>query len=100
MRSFTFCLCLTALAWSHGAWSYEPPRLANGKPDFSGVWQVLNRANDDLEAHPAQAARALRDGPVVPVPARAVVALGATDHPFLASYPVAALWQKTRSIFR
>jgi len=57
--------------------AYEPPRLANGKPDFNGVWQVLNRANDDLEPHGAQAAMAFRDGPVVPVPAREVVALGA-----------------------
>lgn len=57
--------------------SYEPPRLANGKPDFNGVWQVLNRANDNLEAHGAQAAMAFREGPVVPVPAKEVVALGA-----------------------
>jgi hypothetical protein len=56
---------------------YVPPRLSDGKPDFNGVWQVLNTANFNLEPHAAQAAMALREGPVVPVPAKEVVALGA-----------------------
>ena len=56
---------------------YEPPRTPSGKPDLNGVWQVLNRANYNLEAHGPQAALAMREGPVVPVPAKEVVALGA-----------------------
>ncbi len=48
-----------------------------GKPDLNGVWQVLNTANYDIEAHAARAAMALRPGPFGPVPAKAVVALGA-----------------------
>jgi hypothetical protein len=55
----------------------EIPRLPNGRPDLNGVWQVMSRANDGLLAHPARAARALREGPFGPVPAREVVALGA-----------------------
>ena len=51
------------------------PRL-NGKPDL-GVWQALNSANWDLEAHSARPALAMRPGPIVPVPAKEVIAFGA-----------------------
>ncbi len=53
------------------------PRRADGKPDFNGVWQVLNTANYDLLAHPARVAMATQPGPFGPVPAVEVVALGA-----------------------
>jgi hypothetical protein len=56
---------------------YEPPRTADGKVDFTGVWQVLNTANQSLEAHTGRAAQVLREGPVVPVPVKELVALGA-----------------------
>ena len=46
-------------------------------PDLNGVWQVLNPANYNIEAHPASAALQMREGPYVPVPAASVVALGA-----------------------
>ena len=52
------------------------PRV-NGKPDLNGIWQTINTANWDIQAHTAKAALAMRPGPVVPVPAKEVVAFGA-----------------------
>jgi hypothetical protein len=59
------------------AQAYRAPRAPGGKPDFNGVWQSLNEANYDLEGHVARPAMALRPGPFGPVPAAAVLALGA-----------------------
>jgi hypothetical protein len=55
---------------------YRAPRI-DGKPDLNGIWQTLNEANYDLEGHSARPAMALRPGPYGPVPASAVLALGA-----------------------
>ena len=52
------------------------PRL-NGKPDLNGLWQAVNSANWDIQAHTAKPALAMRPGPVVPVPAKEVLAFGA-----------------------
>jgi hypothetical protein len=57
--------------------AYRAPRLPDGKPDLNGVWQALNEAHYDLEAHVARPALAVRPGPYGPVPAPAVLALGA-----------------------
>jgi hypothetical protein len=57
--------------------AYRAPRGADGHPDFNGIWQALNEANFDLEAHMARPAMALRPGPFGPVPAAPVLALGA-----------------------
>ncbi|MET0271703.1 MAG: hypothetical protein ABW360_01800 [Phenylobacterium sp.] len=57
---------------------YKAPRGPDGKhPDLNGVWQTLNAANWDIEPHAARGALQFRPGPVVPVPAKDVVALGA-----------------------
>ena len=57
--------------------SSRMPRTTAGKPDLNGIWQALTTANYDLEAHGPRPALAMRPGPIVPVPAKEVVALGA-----------------------
>ena len=52
------------------------PRLG-GKPDLNGIWQTMNTANWDIEPHMAKAALAMRPGPIVPVPAKEIIAFGA-----------------------
>ena len=59
--------------------AYKAPASARvaGKPDLSGVWKVMNTANWDIEPHAAKSALFMRAGPIVPVPAAEVLALGA-----------------------
>ena len=57
--------------------AYRAPRAADGHPDLNGIWQAMTTAHYDLETHMARPAMALRDGPLGPVPAAPVLALGA-----------------------
>lgn len=56
---------------------FDLPRLADGHPDLNGIWQSLNEANYDLEAHLARPALAVREGPYGPLPTPEVLRLGA-----------------------
>jgi hypothetical protein len=39
--------------------TFQPARTPDGKPDLNGIWQALNTANFDLQAHAAKPALAL-----------------------------------------
>jgi hypothetical protein len=59
----------------------RPARTTSGQPNFNGVWQALNEANWDLQAHEARAGMVTQKGvydyEYAKVPAAPVVALGA-----------------------
>ena len=42
--------------------AYRAPRTADGKPNLSGIWQSMNEANWNIEAHSADFPRMLHDG--------------------------------------
>src|SRR5437667_1995749 len=50
--------------------TYRAPRAADGKPNFNGIWQALNEAYWDIEAHAAA------PGPVLELGAAHAVAGG------------------------
>jgi len=70
-------LAVAVMPMSGQAPAYRAPRVAGGRPDLNGIWQALNEANYDIQAHVARPAMALRAGPYGPVPAAPVLALGA-----------------------
>ena len=52
------------------------PRMPDGKPNFTGLWQHIGTANWDLEAHPAQAGPFFQLGAVGAIPAGQSVVVG------------------------
>jgi hypothetical protein len=50
--------------------AYRAPRTADGRPNLTGIWQVMNTANWDVQAHPA------RQGPIVALAAAFAVPPG------------------------
>lgn len=80
MKKYIFFLISFFLLGSLHPKDYESETIPigpHGKPDLNGVWQVMNRANFNLEAHSASAAMHLIEGPVVPIPHPDILALGA-----------------------
>ncbi len=70
-------ICLLVMPASMAAQSGQLPRTPAGHPDMNGIWQALGNAHWDIEPHTARPALAMRPGPVVPVPADQLLALGA-----------------------
>ena len=78
LKSVSFVATIVAMGvLPLAAQDYRAPHGPDGKPDLNGIWQALNEANYDLEAHVARPAMALRAGPYGAVPAAAALALGA-----------------------
>jgi hypothetical protein len=77
LAGLAFALALALTSQSATGQAARPARTPDGKPNLNGIWQALNTANYDLLSHQARAAMQMRPGPVNPVPAAGVVALGA-----------------------
>jgi hypothetical protein len=48
---------------------YRAPRMADGKPDLSGIWQAMNTANWDIQDHAARQGPLIALGAAFSVPA-------------------------------
>ena len=62
---------------AQGPAAYRAPRTKDGRPDLNGIWQAVNTANYDVQAHVARPAMALRPGVGGPVPIAPLLPLGA-----------------------
>ena len=68
MAAMAGILWLAALPAAGQATAARGPRTPDGKPNLSGIWQVLTTANWDLEAHPAAASPMIPLGAIGAMP--------------------------------
>jgi len=72
-------LAVVSFSVTRSSGQAQRPARIDGHPNLSGVWQALNEANWDLEAHGARAGMITQTGvhPLAQVPAAPILALGA-----------------------
>src|SRR5258708_7465124 len=84
------CLMIAAIPAAAQAQAYRAPRTADAKPNLNGVWQALNEANWNVEAHAASMGPVAALGAAYSVPPGLGVVEGGTI-PYL---PAAAAKKK------
>ena len=79
LAAFTKVLAITCACFVApiSVLAQDIPRLPDGRPDFNGIWQVINEANWDLEPHIARHSVMMREGPINSVPAAETMEAGA-----------------------
>ncbi len=66
--SATVYVSLAAAAFGQNSPAYKAPRTPDGKPNINGIWQAMNEANWNIEAHPAGPATVIVNGAMFAVP--------------------------------
>ena len=77
-------LMLAVIAAGAQTRTYRAPRAADGKPNFNGIWQALNEAYWDIEAHAAAAGPVIQLGAAHAVPGGLGIIEGAGTIPYKA----------------
>src|SRR5262245_21206716 len=67
---------LTATTAAAQAGTYKAPRTPDGKPNLNGIWQAMNSANWDIEAHPAGPSLVRELGAISAVPGGLGIVVG------------------------
>src|ERR1700724_1869566 len=84
MRTFFGWISLAALAAMPvlAQQAYRAPRMADGHPNFNGIWQAMNTANWDLQDHSAAPGTMWQTGSIGAEPAGSGVVEG-NEIPYL-----------------
>ena len=66
--ALTACMASAVMLVSAQAPGYQAPRAPDGKPNLNGIWQAINTANWDIEAHAAAPSPVLELGAAGAIP--------------------------------